>query len=416
MLFGDTSEKRGSGSNSGTASDKPGHGPRPQPQLEINVVPVKLEEDDSPCDCCGKPLIPMSGITEDSERVNVVERKFVVQKIQRQKYRCECRATVVTASAPSQLVVGGRYTPEFAVHVAVEKYLVHMPLDRQRRSMQRLGLNIRTSTLWDQINALAALHEASYDRLKDYILGADVVGVDETWWRMLDKKPSKRWWVWSLTVPDAIWYGIAPSRSAKTAMEFIGDFEGTLVCDAYKAYETVAKANDNVIRALCWSHARRKFIEAEPHYPQCAEAIDLMGGLFAIDRETCDPYLLAGDAKLEAIEARQQARSDRAPPILEKLRHWCAAQRGLPKSGLRKAINYTLGNWRELTAFLDDPFVPLTNNHTERAMRSVVLGRKNHLGSKSLRGTEVAAVLYSLVETAYLNGLDPVLYINSIAP
>jgi len=158
-------------------------------------------------------------------------------------------------------------------------------------------------------------------------------------------------------------------------------------------------------------NARRKFVEAEQHYPQCAEAIDLIGELFAIDRETADPTLLDGDAKLLAINARQSARSDRAPPILEKLREWCLKQRGLPKSGLRKAIDYTLGHWKGLTTFLSDPFVPLTNNQTERAMRSVVLGRKNHLGSKSERGTEVAAILYSLVETAYLNGLDPYKYL-----
>ena len=167
----------------------------------------------------------------------------------------------------------------------------------------------------------------------------------------------------------------------------------------------------DVYVALCWSHARRKFIEAEPHYPQCAEVIDLIGEIFTIDRETKDPVLLEGDAKLEAIDARQLARSELAPPILEKLREWCLSQRGLPKSGLRKAIDYTLGHWKGLTVFLEDPFVPLTNNHTERAMRSVVLGRKNHLGSKSQRGTEVAAVLYTLIETAYLNGLDPYKYL-----
>ena len=214
-----------------------------------------------------------------------------------------------------------------------------------------------------------------------------------------------------MTVPDAVWYGIAPSRSAKTAAGFLGDFEGTLVCDAYKAYETISKNNPNIILALCWSHARRKFIEAEPHYPQCAEAIDMMGELFAIDRETADPNLLHGDEKMTAMEERLATRSERAPPILEKLREWCLEQRGLPKSGLRKAIDYTLRHWQGLTVFIDDPFIPLTNNHTEREMRTVVLGRKNHLGSKSQRGTEVAAVLYTLIETAYLNGLDPFKYL-----
>ena len=137
----------------------------------------------------------------------------------------------------------------------------------------------------------------------------------------------------------------------------------------------------------------------------------MIGQLFAIDRDTDDPTLLEGDAKLAAIDARHTARSERAPPILDKLRRWSFEQRGLPKSGLRKAIDYTLGHWQGLTTFLEDPFIPLHNNDTERAMRSVVLGRKNHLGSKSQRGTEVAAVLYTLCETAYLNGLAPYKYL-----
>ena len=252
MLFGDSSERRGSGTSAGRTRPKHSEiGPEAKEQLTLGVISVSLPEDDSCCDCCAKLFVSIHGVTEDCERVDVVERKFVLQKIKRQKYRCECRSPIVTAPAPAHLVVGGRYTPEFAVHVAVEKYLALMPLDRQRRSMRRLGLDISTSTLWDQVNALAALHEASYDRMQDYILGADVVGVDETWWRLLDKKPNKRWWVCSLTIPNAIWYGIAPSRSAKTAGEFIGDFEGTLVRDAYKAYETVAKSNDKITLALC---------------------------------------------------------------------------------------------------------------------------------------------------------------------
>ena len=136
---------------------------------------------------------------------------------------------MVTAPAPLALIPGGRYSVEFAVHVAVDKYLMHLPLDRQRRSMMRSGLQLHCSSLWDQINALAALHEASYDRLPDYILGADVIGADETWWRLMNNRPSKRWWVWSMTVPDAVWYRVSPSRSAKAAAGFLSGFEGTIV-------------------------------------------------------------------------------------------------------------------------------------------------------------------------------------------
>jgi transposase len=106
-------------------------------------------------------------------------------------------------------------------------------------------------------------------------------------------------------------------------------------------------------------------------------------------------------------------RSERAPPILDALREWALAQRALPRSSLRKAIDYMLGNWAGLTRFLEDPYVPLDNNATERALRGVVLGRKNHYGSRSERGTEVAAIGYSLVESAKLAGLDPMGYVSA---
>jgi transposase len=349
-------------------------------------------------------------MTEDSERVTVVERKFVLQQIQRQKYRCDCGIGVTTAPAPPALIPGGRYSLEFAIHVAVDKYLHHLPLDRQRRSMRRQGLLVTTQALWDQIEALARLWTPVYELLREYILGEDVVGVDETWWRYLDKKPSKRWWVWSLACPSAVWYRIAPSRSSKLAASVLQGFSGTIVCDAYSAYETLARGDRELRLALCWAHARRKFVDALPRYAECEQALNLIGELFAIDRDTEDPALLEGDAKLAAAEARRRARAERAPPLLDALRAWALAQRGLPKSDLRRAIDYLLGHWKGLTTFVDDPFVPLDNNRTERALRSVVLGRKNHYGSRSQRGTEVAALFYSILETAAQNGVDPARY------
>ncbi len=146
---------------------------------------------------------------------------------------------------------------DFAVDVAVDKYINHLPLDRQRRMMGRAGLEIDTQTLWDQIEALARHLEPSYQALRSYILDADVVGADETWWRLMDGSGSKRWWAWSLTVPDAVWHGIAPSRSAATARGFIGDFEGTLMVDGYKAYETLAADHGRIRLAHCWAHVRR---------------------------------------------------------------------------------------------------------------------------------------------------------------
>ena len=106
-------------------------------------------------------------------------------------------------------------------------------------------------------------------------------------------------------------------------------------------------------------------------------------------------------------EAKRKLRAEAAVPILDKLRAWALEQRGLPKSLLRKATDYMLRHWSALTRFLDNPFVPLHNNRTERALRSLVLGRKNHYGSRSKRGTQVAAIFYTLLDTCLLNGIDP---------
>lgn len=407
MLFGDSSERRPREGASAKKKPQTGHGPTPQPDLPVRDVSVGLAENDRECRSCGGTLDEIPGMTEDSEGVSFVRRAFFVEHVKRKKYRCKCGGDMRTAATNHPLIPGGRYTVEVAAHIAEQKYLDHMPLDRQRRSMNRQGLNVTTPTLWDQLNALADYLEPTYDLLRKYVLGADVIGVDETTWRLMAKKPSTKWWVWAMCCSNAVFYGIGPSRSAKAAREFVGDFEGTIVCDGYKVYETLAKEKTDLRLSLCWSHARRKFVEAEQNYPVCAEAIKLIGELFAIDRDTKDPSLLSGDAKLAAADSRLRARSERAPPILDALRQWALTQRGLPKSGLRKAIDYMLARWKPLQVFLGDPFVPLDNNATERALRGIVIGRKNHYGSRSVRGTKVAAIMYTVMETAKLNGIDP---------
>jgi len=185
--------------------------------------------------------------------------------------------------------------------------------------MARAGLVIDTQTLWDQIDGLAWHLERTYWALHGYILGADVVGADETWWRLMQAEGSKRWWAWSLTVPDAVWHGIAPSRSAATAKKYLEGFEGTLLVDGYNAYDTIAKEVGGIKLAHCWAHVRRKFFDAEKHYPACGSALDMIGELFELDRGTPDPAELDGDARPDAEQRRLSARREHGPPILERL-------------------------------------------------------------------------------------------------
>ncbi len=411
VIFAEKTEQRprtGDESVPSEPAPQRGHGPRVQPSLPILDLIHELDEADLICPKCGGPLVEMAGQTEDSEEVTVIERRFAILKHQRKKYRCACNGCVDTAPGPLKLQPGSRYSTAFAVEVAVNKYLDHLPLERQARIMRREGLTVDSQTLWDQLDVLAKVLQPTYDALSRHVLEAEVVGADETWWRLMDTKGSKRWWVWSVTRDVAVIYKTLPSRSQEAARQVLDGYRGIVLADGYSAYEALSRAGPSFSLAHCWAHVRRKFIEAEPHFPEpCGQVLDLIGQLYALEGEVpSDPADRAA-----ALALRHSLRQQRSRPLVRDIRDWALAQRPLPESGLGKAVSYMLGLWKGLTLFLDDPRIPLDNNATERGLRGVVLGRKNHYGSRSERGTEVAALFYSLLESAKLAGVEPKLYL-----
>jgi transposase len=411
VIFAEKSEQR---SRTGTAPSEPaprrGHGPRVQPSLPILDIFHELDEADLICPKCGGRLVEMAGQTEDSEEVTVIERRFAILRHQRKKYRCACNGCVDTAPGPLKLQPGSRYSTAFAVEVAVNKYLDHLPLERQARIMRREGLTIDSQTLWDQLDVLATVLQPTYAALSRHVLEAEVVGADETWWRLMDTKGSKRWWVWSVTRDDAVIYKTLPSRSREAARQVLNGYRGIVMADGYSAYDALSRAGPSFALAHCWAHVRRKFIEAEPHFPDpCRQVLDLIGQLYAVEGDVPSPSEPADRAA--ALALRHRLRQERSRPLVREIRDWALAQRPLPESSLGKAVSYMLGLWKGLTLFLDDPRIPLDNNATERGLRGVVLGRKNHYGSRSERGTEVAALFYSLLESAKLAGVEPKLYL-----
>jgi len=354
----------------------------------------------------------MKGQFEESEEVTVVKRQFLLVKHRRQKYRCTCNANVMTAPGPPKLKPGCRYSPEFAVEVAVSKYLDHAPLERQVRTMRREGLSIESQTLWDQLSTLAHHLEPSYAALRDRVLSSPILFADETSWRLLEKG-AKKWWVWGAASHDAVYYEIRNSRAKESAEGLLEGYEGTVMADGYGVYESLSRASPKLTLVNCWAHARRKFEEIAENYPRESEEIlSLIGELYAVERDLprWDPSAEVS-AQREVLEERRRVRQSRSREILGRIRDWVYAERPLPESELGKAIAYMGGRWRGLTAFIEDPRVPLDNNHAERAMRGVVLGRKNHYGSKSRRGTEVAAIFYTLLESAKLAGVEPKSYL-----
>ena len=385
---------------------------RAQSSLPRLPFPHSVPEGEKQCELCGEPLEDWEGHDETSLEVHVLRRAFVMVEHHQKKARCRNGCSIKTAPAPRKLFPGARYSIGFTLQVAIDKYLEHLPLSRQVRQMAYAGLAMDTQTLWDQLNKLAAVLSPLYLRILEYIFQHSVVGADETTWRMMSEKErikhgkNRSWYVWTLATHDAVYYEIHDGRSLAAARSLLGGYAGVILCDGYKVYESLAGSETDVVLAFCWAHVRRKFKDIEQFFPSDAKRIiGLINDLFELEDQS-----LGNDAAALAQRAVQRNLFSR--PIVAEIKTWAEKVKTLPGNGLDDAIRYMTNHWTGLTRFLDDPCIPLSNNIAERANRDPVLGRKNHYGSRSVRGTEVAAQLYTILETAKLNGVDANAYLE----
>ena len=201
---------------------------------------------------------------------------------------------------------------------------------------------------------------------------------------------------------------VLEGKSADEARQVLADYTGIVVADGFAVYEVLARDGPGFTLAHCWAHAKRKYDDIATTWPMaCAEVNALIGELYAVERLVPGPF--PGDAAAQAL--RQQLRTERSQPILDRIWQWATEQSGLPRSDFGKAVRYMLERWTGLTRFVTNPSIPLDNNAAERGLRGPVVGRKNHYGSRSRRGTQVAALFYTLCETAKLVGIDPHAYL-----
>jgi transposase len=376
-------------------------GPTAQPLLSVVEQVFELDEPDRTCPSCGGDLAPMKDQYETSELVDVVEVSYRIVKAKQQKYVCRCGGCVETAPGPERAVRGGRYSLDFAIKVAIDKYLDHAPLARQVRILLRHGVETTTQTLWDQVHAVGSELRPVYDALFARLLRRGVIGLDQTSWKRLEQKGAKPWQMWCITSPDTVYHRICDDKGKDTFTSLLGGYRGVIVCDALSTHGAGARDAPGIALAGCWAHVFRKFREAEPDHPEAVLAMKWIESLYEIDRR-------AGDDQA----ARAALRRTESAAVLAELKAWLFIQAPLKTLSIGAAARYALGNWERLTRFVDDPLIPLDNNQTERGIRGPVVGRKNHYGSKSRRGTEIAAILYTLIETAKLNDLDPARYLR----
>jgi transposase len=375
-------------------------GPTEQPNLIREPRLFELDAADLTCPSCGGGLQPMTGQVEASEMIDVVEVSYRLVEVQQQKYVCRCGGCVETAPGPERALPGSRYSLAFAIKVVLDKYLDHIPLERQVRIVERHGLVVTSQTLWDMALALARRLQRVDDALYAHVMAQPVIGLDQTGWPRLESGATKPWQMWCLTAPGVVVHRIRDDKSAATFGALVGDYYGTIVCDALGTHAAGAREGPGIVLAGCWAHVYRKFEEALPNHPEADSALAWIGALYEIDRRA------EGDlARLADLRAAE------APAVLAALKEWLWHQATLKTLSIGKAAAYAVANWDRLTRFVDNALVPLDNIATERAIRGPVVGRKNHYGSKSRLGTQVAATLYTILETAKLHAVDPAAYL-----
>lgn len=395
---------RGGGDKS-EGKPREGHGPTEQQNLERVPLVCELDCADRTCPCCGGHLKPMKDQAERSEMIDLIDIKYQVVEVERWKYVCKCGSVVETALGPDRAVDGGRYSLQFGVKVTFDKFLNHLPLERQVRMMAQHGLEVTSQTLWDQTWAVSRLYVPTYEAIGQRLLAEPVIGLDQTSWPDLYDKELPPWQMWCLTGPGLVYHRICDDKGADTFKALVGGYKGTIICDDLGTHNAAARASPGITLAGCWAHIFRRFAEAEPNFPEARLMMIWIRDLYLLDTQAT------------SIEDRDTLRRQQATAILEKMRTWMHEQRVPVGTSLGSAIRHTLKphNWAKLTVFVNSPLVPLDNNATERGLRGPVIGRRNHFGSKSVRGTEVAAVMYSLVESAKVSGVDPMAYLIACA-
>jgi transposase len=394
-----------------------GHGPHQQPALPVDEITHTLADENRICDQCGGSLEAMGKAVVETELIGLRERIVVLERHLAQKYCCgQCRQKVVVAdSQGDRLVPGGRYSLAFTCDVAYRKYCLHLPLERQAKDLARLGLEIETSTLCDQIDELATALLGTWQEICRRVQADPVLYADETPWAILSngKTKNEKFWAWGAVGELYVAFYLLDSRSQESARIVLGNFRGTLMVDGLTSYPAAAKTEGQeslaFLVANCHAHCRRNFVDAKPHYPEEVEkALDWYTELYKIEDEAKQPGADRG-----------ALRDQRSRPILEALITWAKEQLQkpgiLPRGALARAINYLINHEAGLRVFLDHPEVEIDNNTAERALRAVVLGRKNFLCCRSPRGAEATAILYTLVASAERCGVNPQAYLVAAA-
>jgi transposase len=322
--------------------------------------------------------------------------------------------TLTSAAAPPSVLGKSLADVSLLANLVVDKFRYHLPLYRQHQRMEAAGVRLARSTLTGLVLRCGDLLQPIYHAQLRSILRSAVVTMDETPIKAgrTERRTMRTAYFWPVFGDrDEIAFPFSPTRSAEVVREVLGEYCGVLLSDGYRAYESYAAAIERLIHALCWSHTRRGFVQAEDVEPALAgRALDLIARLYEQEAALKRKYL-PDDKKLEA-------RSERCRPLVDGFFEWLkttlAERVLLPSNPFTQAASYALAREAGLRVFLEYPQVPIDTNHLEREIRPIALGRKNWLFCWTEVGAECVGIFQSLLSTCRLQGIDPYVYLVDV--
>ncbi|MBF0299972.1 MAG: IS66 family transposase [Oligoflexia bacterium] len=365
--------------------------------------PLQTPELKSTIKCnCGNPNCTLNAVIgwhEESAEFEVIKRKYIIKKHQRQKYKGSVCGKIVVAPGPDKLAVGGEFSAQMGVEVAYDKFVNHMPLERQTKDMKNAGLLVTVKTLY-------GLTEHIYNHLlpipnmiRSEILSQPWLGIDESPMKFFNPKVAKGY-VWSISNNYGAFYQFEPTRSGAVARELLKGYHGNVISDAYKGYDWLDKKTD-VVHIYCWNHVRSNFFTAKGNYPKAGDIVLLIDDLFGIEHEA------------KSFEELKELRLDKSKKKIEEIEAAIDALAGkhLESSSIGTAISYFNCRRPRLKLFIDDPYIPLSNNGSEQAQRDPVMGRNNFLYFRSINGADVGMLFYTLFGSCKRIGVNGKTYL-----
>ncbi len=396
---------------------KPKRKPLPK-DLPREEIIHDLQEEEKICGGCDGPLHKMGD--ERSEQLEYIPAQLKVLEHVRLKYSCRhceknsTQTPIVIAPVPTSPIPKSIATPSLLSQIITHKYQFALPLYRQEVLFKQYGIDLSRKTMSSWMLRCAELLNPIIERLKQHLKEQPVIHADETTLKVIrDEKTKSYMWLYCTgtdspesqsDIKNIVLYDYQPSRSGQCAVNFLDGYEGYLQADGYAGY-----AENSITQLGCWAHARRKFIEAEKGQKvkkagKAQWAVNHIKKLYRVELQVVG----------KSAEERFRVRLEKAKPLMDEFKEWLdkSAVQVAPKTLVGQAVQYSLNQWEKLYSYLYNGQLSIDNNRAERAIKPFVIGPKNWMFSNTANGANASATLYSLIETAKANALDPNEYLK----